>query len=109
MSVTALLVLVCVVACYVLSVKQPGRFRWLPEGPTRSSWAWSIFFTALLVFLGVYSAAGLVDADVPSAIISSIALGVCAVAELWNSRVRATLSGLPGLWPLVAEALQLSE
>ncbi len=107
MSVTALLVLVCVVACYVLSVKQPGRFRWLPEGPTRSSWAWSIFFTALLVFLGVYSAAGLVDADVPSAIISSIALGVCAVAELWNGRVRATLSDLPRPWPLVAEALIL--
>ena len=107
MSVTALLVLVCVVACYVLSVRQPGRFRWLPEGPSRSSWAWSIFFAMLLAFLAVYSAAGLVDVDVPSAIISSIALGVCAVAELWNSRVRATLSGLPGLWPLVAEALIL--
>lgn len=107
MLVTSLIALVAVVACYTVTVRKAGSVRWLPESPKRSSWAWSIFFAVLLAFFVCYSAAGLVEADVPSSIVGALALAACALVELWNDRIRAFFASLARPLPALVEAVIL--
>lgn len=77
-------------------------FHFLSQ-PNRISWAWTGIFFALLLFLNVYAAFGLIQTHWLPAILCTSVLAIAAIVSLYNKQIRTAFSALLGYQRLLLE------
>lgn len=108
MLVASIVAIAVVICCYVLTARKPGALPFIPkEPPTRGSWGWSVLPLAILIFLLVWSARGLVSAGPLESVLCAASLAATSVVQLWNGKIRKRLADLPLPFPLTIELLML--
>lgn len=77
-------------------------FHFLSQ-PNRISWTWTGIFFALLLFLSVYAAFGLIQTHWLPAILCTSVLAIAAIVSLYNKQIRTAFSTLLGYQRLLLE------
>ena len=91
-----------VIAAYVLV---PRKFK--KDDMRPADWGWSIIFALLLIGIGIYDIAGLVNASLMERVALSAALTTGSIVSLWHNNIRNKLSELHKPAPQILEALML--